>query len=198
MLNFVKAFGLFVLFATMHISLAHADLGGKEIAPIIYKMNPISDPQIGDDANDNVRLSISTATEAVAGHYSQRDLRCLSEAIYYEARGEGRKGATAVAEVVLNRTKSSKFPNSVCGVVYSKYKNICQFSFVCNGAMKRAKNQSAWKWSKDLAKRVMDGSTKIVSNGALFFHAYYVRPSWARKMHRTARIGAHSFYKPRR
>lgn len=198
MLNFVKACGLFSLSMIIPISLAYADLGNKDVAPIIYKMNPISDPKIGDDANENVRLSISTATELVAGNYSQRDLRCLSEAIYYEARGEGKKGAIAVAEVVLNRAKSSHFPNSVCGVVYSKYKNICQFSFVCNGAMKRTKNQSSWEWSQDLAKKVMNGNTKIVSNGALFFHAYYVKPSWARKMQRTAQIGAHSFYKPRK
>ena len=139
MLNSVKAFFLFCLFFYTNVQFSFADLSTENIKPVIYKMNPIADPQIGDDVNENIRLSISDAKIAPQKNYSKRDLRCLSEAIYYEARGEGTKGATAVAEVVLNRTESSRFPNSVCDVVYSKYKNICQFSFVCNGAMKKAK-----------------------------------------------------------
>ena len=201
MVSFIKKFVSPICLLLILTSAACAEYSeiNKGFSPSIYQMQPIEDENnvvVGDDAIEEVVLSIASAKPHEK--YSARDLRCLSEAIYYEARGEGEKGAIAVAEVVLNRAKNKRFPSSVCGVVYDKYRNICQFSFVCNGSMKKPKKLSSWNWSKKLAKRVIEGRTNTVSDGALFFHAHYVNPSWAKKMHKITRIGAHSFYRPRR
>ena len=171
--------------------------------PHIYQMQPIADePEAdifvasNDNGNNNKVLNDLTLDEKPSLNYAKNDLNCLTSAVYHEARGESTKGAVAVAEVILNRAKSGKFPSKVCGVVYDRNRNMCQFSFVCNGDISRPKNQVAWSRSKEIAKSVLEGKTTSVSGGALFFHAAHVKPSWASKMRRTAQIGAHTFYKP--
>ncbi|MEM6603633.1 MAG: cell wall hydrolase, partial [Pseudomonadota bacterium] len=166
-------------------------------------MEPITDESTPKSENNQDIADIISSSldkefnQTYAGAYSSKDLQCLAEAVYYEARGEGNEGGIAVAEVVLNRTKSKRFPSTICGVVYDKYRNICQFSFACNGSMSKPKNRSSWSWAKNIANKVVEGRTEILSDGALFFHADYVNPSWANKMVKTARIGTHSFYRHR-
>src|SRR5690606_21735492 len=77
---------------------------------------------------------------------ASRDLECLTQAVYYEARGEGRDGMRAVAQVVLNRVRHPAFPKSVCGVVFqgAGRRTGCQFSFTCNGSMRGRVNRAAW------------------------------------------------------
>ena len=125
------------------------------------------------------------------------DYDCLAEAIYFEARGENRTGRIAVGEVILNRVKSKQYPNTVCGVVRQgeDRKNSCQFSYRCDGVDEAIFNQTAFANSLQLAIDLIGQRLSSVTHGATHFHASNVSPNWARKMHRTARIGRHSFYR---
>jgi spore germination cell wall hydrolase CwlJ-like protein len=126
-----------------------------------------------------------------------RELQCLAEAIYFEARGEPEKGQIAVAQVVMNRVRHEEFPDKICGVVYQNqhWRNRCQFSFACDGIPERINEKDAWRQSMDVAKRVLRGEEHIAKVGkATHYHARYVRPRWARKMIRKDRIGLHIFY----
>lgn len=122
---------------------------------------------------------------------------CLAQAIYYEARSEPRIGQLAVADVVLNRTRSPLYPNSICEVVFqgSERRTGCQFSFTCDGSMQARLNQRKWKASEDLAGAILAGVHAPVSRNATHYHANYVSPYWASKLTPTATIGTHKFYK---
>ncbi|HUJ03537.1 MAG TPA: cell wall hydrolase [Rhizomicrobium sp.] len=125
--------------------------------------------------------------------------RCLAEAMYYEARGEGVQGEEAVAEVVFNRMRSGAFPSTVCGVVYegANLKHACQFSFTCNGELRRPKNARAWTRANFLAAKIMMGALPLsdLTDDATSYHAVDVQPGWADQMERTVQIGNHVFYR---
>ena len=123
---------------------------------------------------------------------------CLSEAIYFEARGEPVEGQFAVAEVILNRVDSPKFPNSICKVVRqgTGRKHACQFSYNCDGKLEYIANGSAYDQAKRVARVSMDHKTRPLTKGATFYHATFVSPSWARSFQHVATIGVHKFYKP--
>ena len=128
---------------------------------------------------------------------SARQMRCLAEAIYFEARSEPEVGQAAVAQVVLNRVRSGIFPTDVCGVVYQDAKRpfACQFSFACEGKSLRVEEPAAWATATRLAKDVVDGTNynaKLVE--AVNYHATYVAPFWAGSMRRVEKIGLHIFY----
>lgn len=126
--------------------------------------------------------------------------KCLAEAIYFESRGEDLRGQFAVAEVILNRVDSDRYPASVCGVVYqgSKRLHACQFSFACDGKSERIYDKAAFATAGRIARMMLDGEARTLTNGATYFHARYVRPHWARKFELTARIGSHVFYRSER
>ncbi len=113
-------------------------------------------------------------------------MECLAKAIYYEARGEGHKGMLAVAHVVINRTKSPKYPDDVCSVVYQKN----QFSWTNNPP--KIVHASLFDKSKDIAYRVLLGDTKDPTRGAVNFHANTVDPQWNKPP--KVVIGNHIFY----
>jgi len=123
---------------------------------------------------------------------------CLSEAIYFEARGEPVEGQFAVAEVILNRVDSPKFPNSICKVVRqgTGRKDACQFSYNCDGKLEYIANGSAYDKAKRVARVSIDRKTRPLTKGATFYHATFVSPSWARSFQHVATIGVHKFYKP--
>jgi spore germination cell wall hydrolase CwlJ-like protein len=124
--------------------------------------------------------------------------KCLSEALYYEARGEGAGGQKAVAEVVFHRMNRGNYGHSICAVVYEgKDRPGCQFSFTCNGDMKRAKQPAAWHQAEMLAAQILTGQValKNATGGALNYHASSVAPDWAETMDKTTQIGNHIFYR---
>ncbi len=123
------------------------------------------------------------------------DWECLRTAIYFEARGESIKGQVAVAEVVLNRVASRRFPGSVCAVVNQRGGGGCQFSFVCDGYADRMRERGAADRAGRIARAMLDGAPRSLTAGATYFHTNGVRPSWARQFDRTASIGAHYFYR---
>ena len=120
--------------------------------------------------------------------------QCLTEALYFEARGESLEGQIAVAEVILNRVDSPLYPRTVCGVVKQRGGGGCQFSYVCRGTTKMRE-----KGARDLAGRIaramLDGAPRILTDGATHFHTRGVRPSWSKRFAKTASIGAHLFYR---
>jgi hypothetical protein len=124
--------------------------------------------------------------------------RCLAEAMYFEARGEGIDGQVAVAEVVLNRVDSARYPDSVCDVVLqgSKNRGACQFSYNCDGLANRVANKRAWERIGKIAWLMLEGRPRTLTDEALYFHSTSVRPSWSRKYVRTTQIGRHVFYRP--
>lgn len=125
--------------------------------------------------------------------------RCLAEAMYYEARGEGVAGEKAIAEVVFHRMRTPGYPHSVCGVVYERAApgHGCQFSFTCNGEMHQAKSPGAWWRAKRLAAKIVDGLIRLgnETDDAISFHAADVQPGWGDHLVRTIQIGNHVFYK---
>ncbi len=126
-----------------------------------------------------------------------KEQRCLSEAVYFEARSESETGQAAVAQVVLNRVKSGLYPQSICGVVYQNRHRYmgCQFSFACEGRSLRVGDTAAWANATRVARSVLEGRTYVAEvGGATHYHADYVRPGWSRRMRKLDVIGRHIFY----
>lgn len=123
-----------------------------------------------------------------------RDMECLTEAVYYEARGETPAGQAAVAQVVLNRVRHPAFPKSVCAVVFQRAGQSCQFSFACDGSMHRTRESGAWRRAQGVASRALDGFVMTEVGNATHFHAARIGPQWA-SMVRVSQVGLHVFYR---
>ncbi|WP_082496201.1 cell wall hydrolase [Brevundimonas sp. Leaf363] len=128
---------------------------------------------------------------------NSRDLECLTQAVYYEARGEGRDGMQAVAQVVLNRARHPAFPKSVCGVVFqgAGRKTGCQFSFTCDGSMRGGVSRVAWDRAKSIAVAALSGSVYAGVGNATHFHTTGVSPLWRTSLIQVGRVGSHLFYR---
>ncbi|MES2914775.1 MAG: cell wall hydrolase [Pseudomonadota bacterium] len=122
------------------------------------------------------------------------DWQCLTEAVYFEARGESLDGQVAVAEVILNRVDSRLYPRTVCGVVKQRAGGGCQFSYVCTGKKKMSEKAAA-DLAGRIARAMLDGAPRVLTDGATHFHTKGVRPSWAKRFAKTASIGSHLFYR---
>jgi len=124
-------------------------------------------------------------------------LRCLSQAIYYEAAREPREGQQAVAQVVLNRVRHPAYPNSVCGVVFqgSARSTGCQFSFTCDGSLNWAPEPRLWRQAEAVAAEALDGFVEPGVGSATHYHADYVAPYWAPTLVKMTKVGAHIFYR---
>jgi spore germination cell wall hydrolase CwlJ-like protein len=134
----------------------------------------------------------SVLTQLIAEHH------CLSQALYYEARGEGRIGEQAVAEVVFHRVNAGTFGHSICDVVYEGSGHPgCQFSFTCNGDLDRPRDETAWTKSEQLAAQILTGGIRLrnATGGATHYHATWASPFWAPTLKITAQIGNHIFYR---
>ncbi|MDP1616131.1 cell wall hydrolase [Phenylobacterium sp.] len=124
-------------------------------------------------------------------------LRCLSQAIYYEAAREPPEGQRAVAQVVLNRVRHPAYPDSVCGVVFqgSARRTGCQFSFTCDGALTWAPEPGLWRQVEAVAREALDGFVEADVGSATHYHADYVAPYWAPTLVKMTKVGAHIFYR---
>ncbi len=148
------------------------------------------------------RVSLTSPLAAQPFHLggaleASRDLECLTQAAYYEARGEGRDGMKAVVQVVLNRVRHRAFPNSVCGVVFqgAGRSTGCQFSFTCNGSMRGRVNRAAWNRARDIASSALSGSVDARVGNATHFHTTGVSPRWRHSLVRVSQVGDHLFYR---
>jgi spore germination cell wall hydrolase CwlJ-like protein len=126
--------------------------------------------------------------------------KCLSNAIYFEARGEPDRGQMAVAQVVMNRVFSGYYPDNVCGVIYQNARRhlACQFTFACDGIPDVVTEPDAWAKAKKIARDTLDGKVWLPEVGrATHYHAYWVRRSWIHEMKKMYKLGVHTFYRPR-
>ncbi|MEO9297328.1 cell wall hydrolase [Devosia sp. RY10] len=136
--------------------------------------------------------------------HAEAERDCLAQAIYHEARGESAAGQLAVANVIVNRARSAKFPSTLCGVIYQnadKGRYRCQFTFACDGRTDAPGERRAWARSADLAQAVYaefatGESVGAVPRSALYYHTTSVRPNWANTYNAVAQIGSHIFYSP--
>ena len=176
------------------VQTAKADAGALQLhaTPAAY--------QPATDGFGGTAISPSQA-ELLAQVFLQQG-NCLADAMYYEARGEGRAGQLAIAEVVYNRMRSGYYPNTICGVVFegSNLHTGCQFSFTCSGDMARRKSPVVWRRTQRLALQIVTGLVRLgdTTVGALSFHAQDVAPGSADTMSRTIQIGHHICYRPTR
>jgi spore germination cell wall hydrolase CwlJ-like protein len=128
-----------------------------------------------------------------------RAVACLTQAVYYEAAGEGPDGGRAVAQIVLNRLRHPGYPASICGVVYqgSDRTSGCQFTFACDGSLLRVPIASLWARSRKIAEEALAGKVFAPIGHATHYHADYVLPYWADSLDKTVQIGRHIFYRLR-
>ncbi|MCW1429259.1 cell wall hydrolase [Novosphingobium sp. JCM 18896] len=164
--------------------------------PVIQPLPGEAQVQSADAApqDDEAEAPAATLAELVSdqetGGELSPEMRCLAGAIYFEAKSESLPGQLAVGRVVVNRSKSGRFPASYCGVVYQP----SQFSFV-RGRSMPAINTGSQDWREAVAiARIADaGSWRSSAEGALFFHAARVSPGW--RLARVTRIDNHVFYR---
>ena len=131
-----------------------------------------------------------------------KDVRCMAEAVYYEARDQSTMGQLAVAIVIRNRMNDERWPSTACGVVKDgRYwnghpvKHQCQFSYWCDGKPERPAEKEAWQRALNIAHLAYYRSIEIEGLiDATHYHAVWVSPSWSRKLRLAAQIGDHRFY----
>jgi len=183
---------VFVTAMAIVLATASAAIG----ASLTYR--PSTDKVAVKPAVQVVAEAPKPATDAVMNQLLAEH-KCLSEALYYEARGEGTGGQKAVAEVVFHRMNHGNYGHSICAVVYEgKDKPGCQFSFTCNAdVLKRAKHPVEWRDAELMAAQILTGQVALKNStgGALNYHAVTVLPDWAETMDKTTQIGNHVFYR---
>jgi len=133
----------------------------------------VADAALGFAAPSTIN-AIHIAAESV-----ERETKCLADAIYHEARSESEAGQMAVAEVVINRVNSGKYPSTICGVVYQGAERVtgCQFSFTCDGSLKQRIEPIAYTRAQRVAKNVVMGHGRALVGSATYYHADYVAPA---------------------
>ena len=146
-----------------------------------------------------------------------RERYCMAEAILFEAGNQPLAGKVAVGEVIMNRVRSKRYPNTVCGVVHQgpisswwkkkhnkivPVRNRCQFSYYCDGKSdKLTRWEKTHTWTNVLKATIYVMTTDVeiskfnLTNGATHYHATYVDPHWNKYLQQTVRIEDHIFYK---
>src|SRR5580765_5374057 len=127
---------------------------------VVAPVHPVAAPAV------QAKAVVAPARPATAADLALAQLlaehRCLSEVLYYEARGEGAQGQMAVAEVIFHRLRHGNYGHSICAVVYEgSGTHSCQFSFACHGELARQKTPAAWRRSEMLAARILTGETQL-------------------------------------
>ena len=126
-----------------------------------------------------------------------RSVECLTAAVYYEAGSEPPDGQRAVAQVVLNRVRHPAYPNSVCAVVFegSERATGCQFTFTCDGAMRRVPSAAGWARARKVAEAALGGKVYAPVGYATHYHTNWVVPYWSGSLVKVANVGTHIFYR---
>ncbi len=166
------------------------------VAPVVVSDTVVTTDQVEPETDGSAdrQETADSLDELVQLTESSEDLdaetRCLATAVYYEARSESLAGQLAVANVVVARSRSGRFPSSLCGVVTQPG----QFSFVRAGRLPDAAvNSAQWRTARAIATIALEGSWQNPVRGALFFHAARLSPGWGKE--RVTRIGGHVFYR---
>ena len=175
------------------------------------------------DEDNASQIEFIKLTNDIPPHLLNRDPQavCMALNIYYESRSDNLAGQYAVADVVLNRVQDSRYPNSICEVIkegpvreswktkkdpdlpdserkYNPIRNMCQFSWYCDGKSDEPKDETGWAQAQYVAGNIMyNGKYRGITEGATHYHATYVKPKWRldRGMNHIGRIGSHIFYR---
>ena len=158
-------------------------------------------------------------TDELYTEQNHPELYCLAQNIYFEAKSEPLAGQYAVADVVLNRVKDNRYPNTICEVVkegpikeswktrqhadlsdeervYFPKRNKCQFSWYCDGKPDTIRDGDAWRQAQIVAYRITYNERhRGLTEGATHYHADYVHPKWASTLQLVGRIATHIFYR---
>jgi spore germination cell wall hydrolase CwlJ-like protein len=136
----------------------------------------------------------TTILDSVRADFNKQIL-CMAKNLYYEAAMEPYEGKLAVAQVVMNRTQNKNYPSDVCGVVYQKTGETCQFTWTCEKSYP-VRNEYAWEEAVLVAKKALTEPIihkEIAKAKVIFYHATYVHPGWS-NIHPVKVIGNHVFY----
>lgn len=129
---------------------------------------------------------------------SQNDFECIREAIYFEASASNPQGQHAVADVITNRARDPRFPNSICAVISDgQARGACQFSYRCDNISEEFHDAVKFENATRIAKEALQNPEEDITNGALFFHAARMAPGWFATLIRTGNFGGNIFYRPR-
>lgn len=159
---------------------------------IVQPLASVSRADLTYSPESDVQASSLSALVAAHGDAEavDGDMKCLAGAVYFESKGESLEGQLAVARVIINRAKSGRFADSLCGVVYQP----SQFSFVRGHGMPPIRTDSrSWREAVAIAQIAMNDSWNSPAEGALFFHARRVSPGWGKA--KLAMIDNHIFYR---
>ena len=128
---------------------------------------------------------------------SDKQVSCLAEALYFEARGEPIKGQLAVGEVILNRVEDTRYPSSICKVVNqgTGRRFACQFTYTCDGKLETVHERKPYEMALKIAKILMTTHDRKLTRGSTHYHSNYVDPKWSKKFERVAKFGRHIFYR---
>ena len=149
-------------------------------------------------------FTLPVVASEIKKSYNKEQAMCLAKNIYFESRSSNLADKAAVADVVLNRVNDTRYPNTICEVVYQGKKhadgrmkrNACHFSWYCDGKSDDPRNEDLWEESKLIAYSILNhGSFRGITEGATHYHAFYVDPRWSKDLQMVGRIGAHIFYR---
>lgn len=138
-----------------------------------------------------ILLGLALSLFPLTAHANEKQVQCLAQNAYHEARGQGNAGMEAVTSVVLNRVHDPRFPKTPCAVIHQRTKQSCQFSWVCSN--RTIRDKQAYQQALASVRRVYYNEVADRTGGAVYFH----ERSWrgGKKLKLTARIGDHSFYR---
>jgi hypothetical protein len=182
------------------ISVRLGGLMGVETASLATlsetRLRRLGTPYVGRDGDDP-RIMSAAELDQLRRPRGNAEWQCLTEALYFEARGEPIEGQYAVAEVILNRVDHANYPDSVCDVVNqgTGRRYACQFTYTCDGRPEEMTDDRALHRLGHIARIMLDGAPRDLTGGATHYHADWVNPRWASLYPRTAEYGVHIFYR---
>ena len=195
MTNFFRAGGASAFAAAIILAVGGSTGALAEVQnfPVVQAVVRQAPAPVQVQAQPAVRPSLEGLVQAYSvGQPLDEQTNCLATAVYFESRGEPLEGQLAVAEVVMNRAASGKYPASWCAVVKQK----AQFSFVRDGQFPHVDTGAAsWARAEAIARIAAHKISTTLSEDVLWYHANYVAPSWGKRLNRVDTIGAHIFYR---
>jgi spore germination cell wall hydrolase CwlJ-like protein len=187
---------------TEQVLLAYVDRTRNVSTPALDAITSMTDqPALNNAVLETYAQKHFTPTVKKVQLTNQEKL-CLAQAIYHEARGESEEGQWAVANVIINRAMSKKFPSTLCGVVFQNADqgyHRCQFTFACDGRSDMGTEKAAWNRATKMAAVAYNEFRQgdrpgVIPNTALYYHTVSVNPDRSDTFKRVATIGAHEFY----
>ncbi len=211
-------FAMFLAILAIHASLSSSPFAGtRNPAPSDIAVQQNSEPetfQFRDDVDAKQAAEINAAipestepvvaarpfsilSQSLAGASQLSAIDCLTAAVYYESATETVDGQRAVAQVVLNRVRHPAYPNSVCGVVFqgSERATGCQFTFTCDGSLRRAPSARGWLRARSIAAAALSGYVDANVGLATHYHTLFVVPYWSGSLTKLRTVGSHIFYR---